>query len=169
MFSGKTEELLRRMKRARIARLQVVLFKPEVDTRYDVSKVVSHSKLASDAIPVANASQILKFTDDRTEVVGIDEAQFFGEDLSDVCNELADKGMRVIVAGLDMDFAGRPFGPIPHLLATAEKVSKLRAICTKCGDEACRSQRLTNEKDVVALGADDAYEARCRKCFTLLV
>ncbi len=165
MFSGKTEELLRRMKRARIARLETMLFKPEIDTRYDASRVVSHSELKGDAIPVSNAADILGLVDDRTEVVGVDEAQFFQNDLADICNELANRGMRVVVAGLDMDFAGRPFGSIPSLLAIADRVSKLHAICTKCGDDACRSQRLTDQKDVVALGADDTYEARCRRCF----
>lgn len=154
------------MKRARIAKLQTVLFKPEMDTRYDTSRVVSHDRIKEDAIPIAHSSDILQHVDDRTEVIGIDEAQFFETDLTDICNELANRGMRVVVAGLDMDFAGRPFGSIPSLLAVADRVSKLHAICTQCGDDACRSKRLTDQKDIVALGADDTYEARCRRCFS---
>ena len=117
--------------------------------------------------PIINkpARDILTLIDHRTEVVGIDEAQFFDEELASVCDEMANRGIRVIAAGLDMDFAGRPFGAIPHLLAIADQVSKLHAICTKCGDDACRSKRLTDQKDVVALGANDTYEARCRRCF----
>lgn len=165
MFSGKTEELLRRIKRARIAKLQIILVKPDIDTRYDDTRVVSHNQQAGDAVPVRSARDILTLIDHRTEVVGIDEAQFFDEELASVCDEMANRGIRVIAAGLDMDFAGRPFGAIPHLLAIADQVSKLHAICTKCGDDACRSKRLTDQKDVVALGANDTYEARCRRCF----
>ena len=164
MFSGKTEELLRRMKRARIAKLQTDLFKPDIDTRYDDSRVVSHNNQKGAATPVGTAKEILEMIDYRVEVVGIDEAQFFDESLIEICNQLADRGVRVILAGLDMDFAGRPFGPMPHLLAIADAVTKLHAICTQCGDDACRSYRLSNQKDVVAIGANDTYEARCRRC-----
>jgi len=165
MFSGKTEELLRRMKRAEIARLGTLLVKPTTDTRYDATRVVSHNRQKGDAIPIQSAKDIFDLIDHRTEVVGIDEAQFFTNDLIETVTKLANRGMRVIVAGLDLDFAARPFGPIPELLAIAEEVHKIHAICTKCGDDASRSQRLTKEDAVVALGASESYEARCRACF----
>ena len=165
MFSGKTEELLRRLTRARIAKQKVEVFKPAVDVRYDEEDVVSHDARKSASIPVENASQILFYAEDF-EVVGIDEAQFFGNELVSVCNELANRGKRVIVAGLDMDFQGKPFGPIPQLLATAEYVTKVHAICMKCGSLANYSHRTVKDDKLVVLGETDAYEPLCRKCFT---
>jgi len=164
MFSGKTEELLRRLTRARIARQKVEVFKPGIDKRYDEDDVVSHDSKKSSSIPVENASQILFYAEDF-EVVGIDEAQFFGDELVGVCNELADKGKRVIIAGLDMDYLGKPFGPIPQLLATAEYVTKVHAICMKCGNLANYSHRTVKNDKLVVLGETDAYEPLCRKCF----
>ena len=164
MFSGKTEELLRRLTRARIARQKVEVFKPGIDKRYDEDDVVSHDSKKSSSIPVENASQILFYAEDF-EVVGIDEAQFFGDELVSVCNELADKGKRVIIAGLDMDYLGKPFGPIPQLLATAEYVTKVHAICMKCGNLANYSHRTVKNDKLVVLGETDAYEPLCRKCF----
>lgn len=164
MFSGKTEELLRRLTRARIAKQKVEVFKPAVDVRYDEDSVVSHDARKSNSIPVENASQILFYAEDF-EVVGIDEAQFFGNELVSVCNELANRGKRVIVAGLDMDYQGKPFGPIPQLLATAEYVTKVHAICMKCGNLANYSHRTVNDDKLVVLGETDAYEPLCRKCF----
>ena len=164
MFSGKTEELLRRLTRARIAKQKVEVFKPAVDVRYDKEDVVSHDSRKSNSIPVENASQILFYAEDF-EVVGIDEAQFFGNELISVCNELANRGKRVIVAGLDMDYQGKPFGPIPQLLATAEYVTKVHAICMKCGNLANYSHRTVNDDKLVVLGETDAYEPLCRKCF----
>ena len=164
MFSGKTEELLRRLTRARIARQKVEVFKPGIDKRYDDEDVVSHDSKKSSSIPVENAAQILFYAEDF-EVVGIDEAQFFGDELVNVCNELADKGKRVIVAGLDMDYLGKPFGPIPQLLATAEYVTKVHAICMKCGNLANYSHRTVQNDKLVVLGETDAYEPLCRKCF----
>jgi thymidine kinase len=165
MFSGKTEELLRRLTRARIAKQKVEVFKPAIDVRYDEDDVVSHDARKSSSIPVENASQILFYAEDF-EVVGIDEAQFFGNELVSVCNELANRGKRVIVAGLDMDYQGKPFGPIPQLLATAEYVTKVHAICMKCGNLANYSHRTVNDDKLVVLGETDAYEPLCRKCFT---
>lgn len=165
MFSGKTEELLRRLTRARIAKQKVEVFKPAVDVRYDEEDVVSHDARKSTSIPVENASQIL-FYAEEFEVVGIDEAQFFGNELVSVCNELANRGKRVIVAGLDMDYQGKPFGPIPQLLATAEYVTKVHAICMKCGNLANYSHRTVKDDKLVVLGETDAYEPLCRKCFT---
>lgn len=165
MFSGKTEELLRRLTRARIAKQKVEVFKPAVDVRYDEEDVVSHDARKSASIPVENASQIL-FYAEEFEVVGIDEAQFFGNELVSVCNELANRGKRVIVAGLDMDYQGKPFGPIPQLLATAEYVTKVHAICMKCGNLANYSHRTVKDDKLVVLGETDAYEPLCRKCFT---
>ncbi len=164
MFSGKTEELLRRLTRARIAQQKVEVFKPTVDTRYDEEDVVSHDEKKSASIPVENASQIL-FYAEEFEVVGIDEAQFFGDELVSVCNELADRGKRVIVAGLDMDYTGKPFGPIPQLMATAEYVTKVHAICMRCGNLANYSHRTVKDDKLVVLGETDAYEPLCRKCF----
>ncbi len=164
MFSGKTEELLRRLTRARIARQKVEVFKPGIDKRYDEEDVVSHDSKKSSSIPVENAAQILFYAEDF-EVVGIDEAQFFGEELVNVCNELANSGKRVIVAGLDMDYLGKPFGPIPQLLATAEYVTKVHAICMKCGNLANYSHRTVQNDKLVVLGETDAYEPLCRKCF----
>ncbi len=165
MFSGKTEELIRRLNRAKIAKQKVEIFKPAVDTRYDENDVVSHDAKSISSTPVQNASQILFYAEDF-EVVGIDEAQFFGEELVPVCNDLANKGKRVIVAGLDMDYLGKPFGPIPLLMATAEYVTKVHAICIRCGNLASYSHRTIKNDDLVVLGETDAYEPLCRKCFT---
>ncbi len=164
MFSGKTEELLRRLTRARIARQKVEVFKPGIDKRYDEEDVVSHDARKAASIPVENAAQILFYAEDF-EVVGIDEAQFFGDELVSVCNELADNGKRVIIAGLDMDYLGKPFGPIPQLMATAEYVTKVHAICMRCGNLANYSHRTVQNDKLVVLGETDAYEPLCRKCF----
>ena len=164
MFSGKTEELLRRLTRARIARQKVEVFKPGIDKRYDDEDVVSHDSKKSSSIPVENAAQILFYAEDF-EVVGIDEAQFFGDELVSVCNELANNGKRVIIAGLDMDYLGKPFGPIPQLMATAEYVTKVHAICMRCGNLANYSHRTVQNDKLVVLGETDAYEPLCRKCF----
>lgn len=164
MFSGKTEELIRRLKRARIARQRVRIVKPATDDRYDADAVVSHDAGRLDCSPLADASAILHtVTDD--EVVGIDEAQFFGADLVKVVETLARRGVRVIVAGLDMDFRGRPFGPMPGLLAIAEDVTKLAAVCMRCGNEAHFSYRLSGGEATVEVGAGEAYEPRCRRCY----
>jgi thymidine kinase len=164
MFSGKTEELIRRMKRAKIAKQKVEIFKPKIDTRYSDVEVVSHDENAILSTPVDSPRNILLLAND-IEVVGIDEAQFFDDGLVEVCNQLANRGIRVIVAGLDMDFKGKPFGPIPKLLATAEYVTKVHAICVKCGDLAHHSHRLSNNDKLVVLGETDNYEPLCRDCF----
>lgn len=164
MFSGKTEELIRRLKRARIAKQKVQIFKPAIDTRYDEEDVVSHDANKESSIPVQNASQILFYADEY-EVVGIDEAQFFGNELLEVCSQLANKGIRVIVAGLDMDYLGKPFGPIPLLMATAEYVTKVHAICMQCGNLASFSHRTIKNDKLVVLGETESYEPLCRKCF----
>ncbi|MCK9616405.1 MAG: thymidine kinase [Lentimicrobiaceae bacterium] len=165
MFSGKTEELIRRLKRAKIARQKVEIFKPEIDIRYDVVNVVSHDENYIVSTPVQSASEILLYSN-SVDVVGIDEAQFFDSDLSAVCNQLADNGLRVIVAGLDMDFMGKPFGPIPALMATAEYVTKVHAICIRCGNLAHYSHRIIENNKLVLLGEKDSYEPLCRSCFT---
>ena len=164
MFSGKTEELIRRLNRARIAKQKVEVFKPAVDTRYDEIDVVSHDEKKTSSIPVQNASQILFYAEDF-EVVGIDEAQFFSDELVNVCNQLAEKGKRVVVSGLDMDFKGNPFGPMPALMAIAEYVTKVHAICIRCGNPANYSHRTVSDKKLVMLGETDSYEPLCRKCF----
>ncbi len=170
MFSGKTEELIRRAKRAVIAKQKVQVFKPSVDTRYVHERVTSHSGANFQAAPVAQAADILKNLAEDTEVVAIDEAQFFDWSIAEVCNELANRGLRVIVAGLDMDFRGEPFGPVPILMAQAERVDKLQAICQQCGAPASRTQRLINgqpaayDDPVILVGAEEVYEARCRVC-----
>ncbi|HJN05420.1 MAG TPA: thymidine kinase [Bacteroidales bacterium] len=164
MFSGKTEELIRRLNRARIAKQKVEIFKPTVDTRYDEEQVVSHDSNSVSSTPVENATQILFYAEDF-EVVGIDEAQFFGNELVNVCIELAAKGKRVIVAGLDMDYLGNPFGPIPNLMATAEYITKVHAICMRCGNLANYSHRIIKNDKLVVLGENDAYEPLCRSCF----
>jgi thymidine kinase len=166
MFSGKTEELIRRLNRARIAKLNVGIVKPSLDTRYDVNDIVSHNASVIPSTPVANATDILELVAD-CEVVGIDEAQFFDRAIVDVCQQLADSGKRVIVAGLDMDFSGKPFGCIPQLMAIAEFVTKVHAICVVCGDVAHYSYRLVPSQERVLLGETDSYEARCRRCFNL--
>ena len=165
MFSGKTEELIRRLTRARIARQRVEIFKPALDTRYHDQDVVSHNQNSIRSTPVQSPSEILLLAGGATDVVGIDEAQFFDESLVEVCRQLADAGTRVIVAGLDMDYLGRPFGPMPALLATAEFVTKVHAVCVCCGELAAYSYRLSASESRVLLGEADAYEARCRPCF----
>jgi thymidine kinase len=165
MFSGKTEELIRRLKRAKYARQKVEIFKPGIDTRYDEVRVVSHDENSINSTPVQSASEILLLTSE-VDVVGIDEAQFFDDEIVSVCNQLADRGIRVIVAGLDMDYLGKPFGPIPALLATADFVTKVRAICMKCGSLASYSHRMVKSDKLVMLGEKDSYEPLCRACFS---
>jgi len=164
MFSGKTEELIRRLKRAKIANQKVEIFKPLIDTRYSEKKVVSHDSNAILSTPVDHSSKLLELTD-GVSVVGIDEAQFFDEGLPEVCQSLALKGIRVIVAGLDMDYKGLPFGPMPNLLAVSEYITKVHAICQHCGNLATHSFRLTEDNGKVVLGEKDRYEARCRTCY----
>lgn len=164
MFSGKTEELIRRLKRAQIAKMDVEIFKPKTDTRYDETDVVSHDRNSIPSTPVESASSIL-LLGSNTQVVGIDEAQFFDAELPDVCNKLASKGIRVIVAGLDMDFQGQPFGPIPALMAIAEEVTKVHAVCVCCGGPATYSFRTAASESRILLGEKDSYEPRCRACY----
>lgn len=164
MFSGKTEELIRRLKRAQFAKQKVEIFKPEIDRRYDDTQVVSHDANAIPSTPVPGSSHITLLADD-VEVVGIDEAQFFDDGLVEVCNYLAGRGIRVIVAGLDMDFRGQPFGPIPALMATAEYVTKVHAICMRCGSLANHSFRHSGGGNLVQLGEKDSYEPLCRNCY----
>ncbi len=164
MFSGKTEELIRRLNRAKIAKQKVEIFKPIIDQRYDSENIVSHDATSIHSTPVQTATQIILYANDF-DVVGIDEAQFFDDELTAVCNQLADSGTRVIVAGLDMDYLGKPFGPIPSLLATAEYVTKVHAICMICGNLAQYSHRIVADDNLVVLGEKEAYEPLCRKCF----
>lgn len=171
MFSGKTEELLRRIRRAEIARKKVQLFKPTIDNRYGLVRVASHDGLGrEDAIVVCAAEDILRRLDADTEVVAVDEIQFFDQSIADVCDHLADRGLRIIAAGLDQDFRGEPFGPMPLLLARAERVDKLHAICVTCGASASRTQRLIDgrparyDDPVILVGGSESYEARCRNC-----
>lgn len=164
MFSGKTEELIRRLKRAKIANLKVEIFKPQIDTRYHETEVVSHDSNSITSTPVSSSQNILLLSND-VEVVGIDEAQFFDDGLPDVCEQLANRGIRVIIAGLDMDFLGRPFGPLPALLAKAEYITKVHAICVRCGALANHSYRLVESDTKVLLGEKESYEPRCRDCF----
>ena len=165
MFSGKSEELIRRLRRAQIARQKVQIFKPTVDKRFSDDHIVSHSQLRIPSQPVPNSEAIVSLVRDDTDVVGIDESQFFDANLPAACNTLADRGARVIVAGLDQDYLGRPFEPMPQLLAIAEYITKTLAICMVCGDPANHTQRLVASRDRVLVGADDMYEARCRHCF----
>jgi thymidine kinase len=165
MFSGKSEELIRRLRRAEIARQRVQIFKPLIDKRYAANGIVSHSGLDIPADNVSNAGEVMDRVAARTEVVGIDEAQFLGEELVDVCTKLADMGKRVIVAGLDTDYLGRPFEPMPRLLAVAEEINKLLAICVRCGNPAVHTQRLVASEELIVVGAGGMYEARCRRCF----
>jgi len=165
MFSGKTEELIRRLKRAKIAKQKVEIFKPRVDTRYSTQEVVSHDENAILSTPVETAATILLLTS-GVDVVGIDEAQFFDMGLIEVCNTLASQGIRVIVAGLDMDYLGRPFGPVPGLMSTAEYVTKVHAICVRCGNLANHSHRTGQGDKLVLLGETDLYEPLCRYCFS---
>jgi thymidine kinase len=164
MFSGKTEELIRRLKRAKFAKQRVEIFKPQVDTRYSEVEVVSHDSNSIHSTPVSSSGNIFLLSSD-VDVVGIDEAQFFDLGLTEVCNKLADQGVRVIVAGLDMDFRGIPFGPMPHLMAVAEYVTKVHAICVKCGDLAQYTHRKSESDKLVLLGEMDIYEPLCRTCF----
>lgn len=164
MFSGKTEELIRRLKRAQFANQKIEIFKPEVDTRYSDMDVVSHDLHSIPCTPVKDTARMLEAADD-TQIVGIDEAQFFDESLVSVAQELANRGKRVIIAGLDTDFKGKPFGPIPALMAVAEDVQKVHAICVKCGNLANHSHRLTRSHKLVVLGEKDIYEPLCRQCY----
>lgn len=164
MFSGKTEELIRRLRRAMIARQKVAIFKPKIDTRYSTTEIVSHDKQKIKSIVVEKPREILEKALEA-QVVGIDEAQFFDESLVDICQKLANMGKRVIVAGLDQDYRGKPFEPIPQLLAVAEYITKTHAICVVCGNPANHTFRKTKQKDKVVVGASDIYEARCRNCF----
>lgn len=168
MFSGKTEELIRRLRRAQFARQKIEIFKPSLDTRYSKDNVVSHDKNSISSTVVKKAAEILPLLGD-TEVVGIDEAQFFDDGIIDVCDRMADQGLRVIVAGLDMDFAGKPFGPMPALCAIAEEVTKVHAICVRCGDLAYVSHRIVSDKQQVLLGEKGEYEPLCRHCYNKLV
>ncbi len=164
MFSGKTEELIRRLKRAKIAKQKVEIFKPEIDIRYDEEDVVSHDSRTIRSTPIQNASQIILYAND-CDVIGVDEAQFFDLELIRVCNHLADSGIRVVVAGLDMDYLGNSFGPIPALLATAEYVTKVHAICIDCGNLAQYSHRIVSGDNLVVLGETESYEPLCRRCY----
>ena len=170
MFSGKTDELIRRLRRATIARQKVQVFKPIIDNRYAVEKVASHDGNVYEALPIDTSQDILKHLDSETTVVGIDEAQFFDHEIAKIANQLAAQGVRVIVAGLDMDFRGEPFGPMPLLLSQADQVNKLQAICMVCGEPAYCTQRLVNgspahyNDPIIIVGAQEMYEARCREC-----
>lgn len=166
MFSGKTEELIRRVNRARIAKVNVEIFSPVADTRYDKSALVSHNLNSIPSKPVANAAAILPLSS-HIQLVGIDEAQFFDDHIPEVCVTLANSGVRVIVAGLDMDFKGRPFGRMPELMAIADSVTKLHAVCVQCGQQAMYSYRLVPNESQIMLGEKESYEARCRNCFNL--
>jgi len=163
MFSGKTEELIRRLRRAKIAKQNVKIFKPNIDTRYSEREIISHSEQSLPSELISDANEILKLSKDA-QVIGIDEAQFFSEDLAKVCDELANQGKRVIIAGLDQDYRGVPFDPMPQLLAIAEYITKTLAICVVCGNPADKTQRKTTSSERVIVGASDIYEARCRKC-----
>jgi len=167
MFSGKSEELIRRMRRAEIARQITQLFKPKIDDRYSETEIVSHSQQRLPSTPVASSLDILSCVGDRTEVIAVDEVQFFDEGIVDVSQRLANLGKRVIVAGLDMDFRGRPFSPMPELMAIAEYVTKQLAICVRCGNPAVHTQRLTHSRDTIVVGSQGTYEARCRRCFEI--
>jgi thymidine kinase len=169
MFSGKSEELIRRLRRARIARQKVQIFKPAIDTRYSDDHIVSHGEMRIESNPVDGSRQLLEVVEPDTEVVGIDEGQFFDQDLPAACSTMADRGMRVIVAGLDQDYLGKPFDPMPQLLAIAEYITKTHAICMVCGNPANHTQRLVASEDRVLLGAQGLYEARCRRCFDPLL
>jgi thymidine kinase len=165
MFSGKSEELMRRLRRAMIARKRVQVFKPVIDTRYSEDEIVSHTEMRMKSEPIGKVSDIFKQLDWRTQVVGIDEANFLGPELVDVATQLADSGKQVIVAGLDTDYMGRPFPPMPDLLTLAESITKTLAICVRCGNPAKHTQRLVQSSDLIVVGAADMYEARCRRCF----
>jgi thymidine kinase len=174
MFSGKSEELIRRVHRVQIAKKKVQVFKPTIDTRYSIQYIYSHNGTKIEAINISNSKELLEKTEPDTEVVAIDEAQFYDKGIVTICQKLADQGRRVIVAGLDQDFRGEPFGPIPELLAVAEYINKLQAICMICGSPASRTQRLVNGKPakysdpIILIGAKETYEARCRKCHVVI-
>lgn len=163
MFSGKTEELIRRLRRAQIAKQNVKIFKPEIDTRFSKNLIISHSEQSLPSVLIKDIKEIIEFSKDA-QVIGIDEAQFFSSDIVDICNNLANEGKRVIVAGLDQDYKGIPFEPMPQLLAIAEYITKTLAICVVCGNPADKTQRKTTSSERVVVGASDIYEARCRKC-----
>jgi len=165
MFSGKSEELIRRLRRAKIARQKVQVFKPEIDTRYSQDHIVSHSEMRHESANIRSAAEVLAKVDADTEVVGIDEGQFFDNELVNAANELAKRGVRVIIAGLDQDYTGKPWEPMPQLLAIAEYITKTHAICMKCGQPANYTQRTVESEERVAVGGGDMYEARCRGCF----
>ena len=165
MFSGKSEELIRRLNRARIARQKVQVFKPMIDARYSQEEIASHSGQKHISIPVTTAAELMKKIEPDTQVIGIDEGQFFDMELIEAVNELANAGKRVIIAGLDQDYTGKPFEPMPQLLSTAEYITKIHAICVKCGATANYTQRTVESEQLVEVGAADKYEARCRKCF----
>jgi thymidine kinase len=165
MFSGKSEELIRRLRRAKIARQKVQVFKPVIDKRYSHDHIVSHSEMRHESSTVTTAAELRALVEPGTEVVGIDEGQFFDNELVVVANELADRGLRVIIAGLDQDYTGKPFEPMPQLLAIAEYITKTHAICVRCGQPANYSQRTFDSEERVAVGAGGMYEARCRRCF----
>ena len=165
MFSGKSEELIRRLRRAMIARKRVQVFKPAIDRRYSDTEIVSHGDLRMKSEALDNIKDMLRGVDSRTEVVGVDEANFLGPDLIEIAGELADGGKQVIIAGLDTDYMGRPFPPIPELLALAESITKTLAICVRCGNPAKHTQRLVESSDLIVVGAGEMYEARCRRCF----
>ena len=173
MYCGKSEELIRRLRRVKIAKQKIKVFKPVLDNRYSKKDVVSHSGDSIEAVPVDHPEEILERIDDTIDVVGIDEAQFFHEDLVEICEDLADRGIRVIMAGLDRDFRNQPFGPMPELMARAEYVDKLHAICIQCGEPASRTQRLIDgepaavDDPVILVGASEVYEARCRSCHAI--
>jgi thymidine kinase len=169
MFSGKSEELIRRLRRAQIARQRVQIFKPTIDTRFSAQDIVSHSEMRIQSEVVASSKMLLEKVEPETEVIGIDEGQFFDLELPMICNTLADRGKRVIVAGLDQDYLGKPFEPMPQLLAIAEYITKTHAICMVCGNPASHTQRLVPSGDRVLLGAQGLYEARCRACFVPFV
>lgn len=166
MFSGKSEELIRRLKRAQIARQKVQVFKPKIDDRYSIEQIASHSGMTHVSKPVMTAKELMAQIEDETQVVGIDEGQFFDAEIVNAANELARQGKRVIIAGLDQDYMGKPFEPMPQLLSVAEFITKTHAICVKCGATANYSQRTVESNERVEVGASDKYEARCRKCFT---
>jgi len=174
MFSGKSEELIRRVHRVQIAKKKVQVFKPTIDTRYSIQYIYSHNGTKIEAINISNSKELLEKTEPDTEVVAIDEAQFYDKGIVAICQKLADQGRRVMVAGLDQDFRGEPFGPIPELLAVAEYIDKLQAICMICGSPASRTQRLVNGKPakysdpIILIGAKETYEARCRKCHVVI-
>jgi len=173
MFSGKSEELIRRVRRVQIAKKKIQIFKPTIDNRYAVQYIYSHNGTKVEAINISEPKEILERIEQDTEVIAIDEAQFYKDDIVSVCQKLADQGKRVIIAGLDQDFRGEPFGPIPKLLAIAEYIDKLQAICMVCGNTASRTQRLVNGQPakysdpIILIGAKERYEARCRKCHTV--